>query len=320
MAKIDIIGIGALNADHIYRVERILDDGEAVVEDCGVFPGGSAANTIYGLAKLGISAAFIGAMGDDVYSKMILADFEQAGADTSRIRIKHEAGTGETFCITSAAGKRAIYVMPCANDLLTSDDLNPAFINQAGWLHVSSLAGGGQLQMLCTITERLSPSVRLSFSPGALYAARGLDEIAPLISRSHVVFLNKGEVHTLTGKDFAEGSGILLKQGCRMVVVTLGKGVKTAGGKKAVCYIRDASGEYFIEGRGKDDAPDTTGAGDALAAGFLFGLIKGKPLLECGRLGVIAARCCIGKMGARQGLPGAKELDQAYSKAFRGTC
>lgn len=321
MAKIEIIGIGALNADHIYRVERILDDGETVIKDCGVFPGGSAANTIYGLAKLGISAAFIGAVGDDVNGRIILTDFEQAGVDTGRIRIKHKAVTGSTFCITSAAGKRAIYIMPGANDLLTSDDINPAFINQAGWLHVSSLAGGGQLQMLCDLAGRLSPSVKLSFSPGALYAARGLEEIKPLISRSHIVFLNKDEVQTLTGKDFAEGAGILLRQGCRIVVVTLGRGVKTAErDKKAVCYIKDAQGEYFIEGEGKDNAPDTTGAGDALAAGFLFGLIGGKTLVECGRLGVIAARCCIGKMGARQGLPGAKQLDQYYSKTFKKTC
>ena len=56
MSDIEVIGIGALNIDHFYRVESILDDGEAVVEEMASFPRGSAANTIYGLAKLGVRA------------------------------------------------------------------------------------------------------------------------------------------------------------------------------------------------------------------------------------------------------------------------
>ncbi len=54
MADIDIIGLGALNTDRIYLTSRTLDDGEAVVTEAGSFPGGSAANTIYGLARLGL--------------------------------------------------------------------------------------------------------------------------------------------------------------------------------------------------------------------------------------------------------------------------
>ncbi len=53
MCNIEVVGLGALNIDHLYRVERILDDGEAVVNEAKSFPGGSAANTICGLARLG---------------------------------------------------------------------------------------------------------------------------------------------------------------------------------------------------------------------------------------------------------------------------
>ncbi len=55
MSKIQVVGLGALNIDHLYRVERILDDEEAVVNEAKSFPGVSAANTIYGLAKLGVN-------------------------------------------------------------------------------------------------------------------------------------------------------------------------------------------------------------------------------------------------------------------------
>ena len=54
-----------MNIDRLYRVQRVLLDGEAPIEEQALSPGGSAANTIYGLAKLGVKTGFIGAIGDD---------------------------------------------------------------------------------------------------------------------------------------------------------------------------------------------------------------------------------------------------------------
>ncbi len=59
----------------MYRVESILDDGEAVVNEAESFPGGSAANTIYGLAKLGVSAGYTSVVGGDAEGKILLQDF-----------------------------------------------------------------------------------------------------------------------------------------------------------------------------------------------------------------------------------------------------
>jgi len=53
MKSIEVVGMGAMNIDQVYRVERILLDGEAPAEEPSLVPGGSAANTVYGLAKLG---------------------------------------------------------------------------------------------------------------------------------------------------------------------------------------------------------------------------------------------------------------------------
>ena len=66
MTAIEVVGVGAMNIDQVYRVERILLDGEASAEEPSLVPGGSAANTIYGLAKLGIKTGFIGAVGEDL--------------------------------------------------------------------------------------------------------------------------------------------------------------------------------------------------------------------------------------------------------------
>ena len=77
MSNIDVVGLGALNIDHIHRVERIRADGEAVVKDVESFPGGSAANTIYGLGKLGVRSGFVGIVGEDAevsYCSVILRE------------------------------------------------------------------------------------------------------------------------------------------------------------------------------------------------------------------------------------------------------
>ncbi len=109
--------LGALNIDHMYRVERILDDGEAVVNEAKLFPGGSAANTIYGLAKLGVNTGYTGVVGGDEEGKLLLQDFQRVGVDTSQIRVKSEVKTGSVLCISDRLGRHSLYVVPGANSL-----------------------------------------------------------------------------------------------------------------------------------------------------------------------------------------------------------
>lgn len=319
----EIIGLGALNIDHIKIVERILEDGEAVVLDSCSSPGGSAANTIYGLARLGVGTAFCGAVGDDDYGKTLLQDFQKVGVDTSKIRVKHGAKTGTVLCLSDKLGRRSLYVVPSANSLLTMNDLDPAAINRAGMLHLASFADERQFKVVLELVDRLGSSIRLSFAPGALYAVKGLKTLAPILKRTYILFLNQNEMRQLTGKDVTSGAEGCLKQGCQKVVVTLGTGGKL-GKATAVGYIRDAEHEYIIEPLSRDIGVsrdigaevDTTGAGDAFAAGFIYGLLKGKGLEDCGRLGNLVARFSITKMGAREGFPTLKELDQRYQELY----
>jgi len=315
MSNIQVIGLGALNIDHIYKVERILDDGEAVASEAESFPGGSAANTIYGLAKLGVSAGFCGVVGDDDEGRTLLQDFQKVGVDTSRIKVKPKAKTGSVLCLSDNLGKRSLYVLPGANNLLTMDDLDLNYINQAGVLYLSSFADDRQFKMSLELVDKLDDSVKLSFAPGALYAIKGLKALAPILSRTYLLFLNEDEIRQLTGEDVKAGAESCLKQGCHNVVVTLGKGAElkdtTASG-----YIRDTENEYVIKPQDIGASMDTTGAGDAFAAGFLCGVVNNKGLEECGLLGDIAARFSISETGARQGLPTPNQLAQRYQELY----
>ena len=110
---------------------------------------------------------------------------------------------------------------------------------------------------------------------------------------------NAIELKQLTGEaDYRRGAEFLLAKGVKIVAVKLG-----AEG----CYVTDGRERHLIEAF-KVKAVDTTGAGDAFCSGFLYGLLKEKTLQECGRLGNFVASRCVMKMGARAGLPYAKDL------------
>jgi len=318
--SIEVIGLGALNMDYLYQVERILDDGEAVVNESKSSPGGSAANTIYGLAKLGVNTGFIGVVGDDAEGQILIQDFQKVGVDTSQIKIKPNAKTGSVFCLSDKLGRRSLYVIPGANNLLTMDDLDLTYINQARLLHLSSFADERQFKVLLGVLNKLDPSIKISFSTGALYAIKGLKALTPILARTYVLFINQSEIQQLTGEDFKAGAETCLKQGCHIVVVTLGRGMRLELGAEttAVGYIRDTRNEYTIEPHSQNivSEVDTTGAGDAFATGFLYGLLKGKGLAECGRLGNIVAQFSITKVGARQGLPTPVELAHRYQELY----
>jgi len=317
MNSIEVVGLGALNIDYLYKVERVLDDGEAVVEESASSPGGSAANTVYGLAKLGVNTGFIGVVGDDAEGKILLQDFQKAGVDISQIRVKHKVKTGSVLCLSDRLGRRSLYVLPGANNLLTMDDLDLTYINQARMLHISSFADDRQFKTLLELINRFDSSTKVSFAPGALYASKGLRALAPILSRAYVLFINQNEIEQLTKEDVITGAESCLKQGCHIIAVTLGRGMTLELGKPAACYIRDAENEYVIEpSRNIVPQVDTTGAGDAFATGFLYGLLKGRGLEECGRLGDIVARFSITKLGTRQGLPTFNELAQRYQTLY----
>ena len=280
--------------------------------------GGSAANTIYGLAKLGVNTGFIGVVGNDAESKLLLKDFQKIGVDTSQIKIKHKAQTGATFCLIDEEGKRSIYVSPGANNLLSTDDFSLDYVNKADLLHISSFVNNRQFKVLIGLIKQLTSPVKLSFSPGALYAARGIKALTPVLRKTSVLFINDKEMRELTAQEFLSGTETCLKLGCHIVVVTLGKGVRCKN-IMATAYIRDADNEYIIEPTNERVATtDTTGAGDAFTAGFLYGLLRKRGLKECGHLGNIVAQFCITGVGARESLPTFTQLAERYRELYSG--
>ncbi|MEM7820513.1 MAG: carbohydrate kinase family protein, partial [Candidatus Aenigmatarchaeota archaeon] len=257
----------------------------------GAYPGGSAANTIYALAQLGLRAGFLGAVGNDNAGRIILKNFRSVDVDTTGIVIKAKTKTGRALGFIDAQGRRALYIEPGANSLLRKADIDFSYASRTKFLHISSFVGEKQWAIQCELVRALSPKTLVSFAPGELLARQGLRTLYSVLKRTHVLFLNRRELRLLTGTDDPEvGTRSLLKVGPMIAVVTLG-----AEGS----YITDGKRAYRVEALRLRRIVDTTGAGDAFAAGFFYGLFKKRALTECAELGAKLAKLAVGQVGGR---------------------
>jgi len=296
--RFNVVCFGALNVDRLYRVNRIArEDEESYIIGFKEASGGSAANTAVGLARLGLKTGFIGKVSDDREGKLLIRDFEKEGVDTKGIVILRGDRSGVVAGFVDRKGERALYVDPGVNDFLQFEEIDLKYTQNTEFLHLTSFVGEKPFRAQKNLIKTLS-NVRISFDPGELYTRKGPASLLPIIKSSSILFLNRNEMKMLTGEEYEKGSKILLKKGAGIVAVKLGnKG----------CHVTDGKESHMVEPY-KVKVVDTTGAGDAFCAGFLYGLMEKKDLHECGRLGNFVASKCITKAGAREGLPKVSDL------------
>ncbi len=301
MKSFDVVGFGALNVDKLFRVNKIAGaEEEGFITDYKEACGGSAANTVVGLARLGCKVGFLGKVAKDSEGKMLIEDFRREGVDTDGIIIAKRGRSGKVMGFVDEKGERALYVDPGVNDTIEFEEIDKAYAFNTQFLHLTSFVGEKSFQTQKKLVSALPENVKVSIDPGELYARKGFVALETIIRRTFVLMPNQNELKLLTGtSNYEEGAKILLKKDIRIVAVKLGS---------RGCYVTDGRENHLINAF-KVKVVDTTGAGDAFCAGFLYGLIKGKSLYECGRLGNFVASRCIMKMGARPGLPRLKDLE-----------
>lgn len=303
MSSFDAVGFGALNMDKLFKVNRIASaEEESFVIDFKEACGGSAANTMVGLARLGCEVGFIGKVADDREGRLLLKDFRREGVDTSGITIAKRGRSGTAMGFVDERGERALYVDPGVNDMIEFEEINKEYASKTKFLHLTSFIGEKSFEAQKKLVEMLPKTVKVSLDPGELYARKGAT-LEPMIRNTSVLMPNAKELELLTGTaDYKKGAKILYRKGVKMIAVKLGsKG----------CYITDGKESHLIMAF-KVKVVDTTGAGDAFCAGFLYGLINEKSLYECGRMGNFVASRCIMKMGARTGLPNIEDLEPLH--------
>lgn len=294
------MGFGALNLDRLYRVNKIAgEDEEAYITDLNESCGGSAANTIIGMARLGLATGFLGKLAGDREGDLLLENLKKEGVDSEGvIKCQHgRSGTVQGFVDTK--GERALYVDPGVNDEITSDEISLEYISNTRLIHLTSFVGKS-IQVQKELLELISSKVTVSMDPGMIYAVKGIKTINELLNRTDILLLNQKELEIMTPHINQEQEKIqsLLDFGIKIIVVKQGE---------LGCMVTDGDESHFLEALNVE-CQDTTGAGDAFNSGFLYGYLRGKSIERSAIIGNFVASCCVRESGATNGLPSLSEI------------
>jgi len=290
-----VICLGGLLLDQVAQVKRFADvDDEVFVSKLEFFPGGSAANIAVFLSRLGISTGFVGKVGKDSFGDFLLRDMKNEGVDISSVK-RSELPTGTVFVAVNPEGERVMYAASSATNDLSREDIDIKYINSFDWLVLASLENVEILEYAATCF-----SGKICLSCGALTAERGLKKLTQLLEKTDIFISSRVELNKLTGKeDVKTGQEIISSYGPSIIVTTLGP-----QGSQAL-----ERGKIYRAESYKVKVIDTTGAGDAFTAGFLYSHIEGKTLQDALYFGNACAALCIQEKGARAGVKNIREVE-----------
>lgn len=250
--------------------------------------GGSAANTIHGLAMLGAETGFIGSIGKDDTGDFFEKDMKSAGVNT--LLIRRESVTGTAVALVSPDSERTFATHLGAATELEAGDLNEDQFKGYDILYLEGylIFNKPLVETVCRMAKENKMKVALDLASYNVIEAKLLDFREIVEKYVDIVFANEEEARAYTGKNPEEALGIL-SDFCEIAVV------KT-GSEGSLIKRGD---EILKIGTIKVDLKDTTGAGDLYASGFLYGYAMDYSLRKCGLFGSILAGNVIEEIGAK---------------------
>ncbi|RLD67919.1 MAG: adenosine kinase [Bacteroidetes bacterium] len=250
--------------------------------------GGSAANTIHGLAKLGVETGFIGKVGKDEIGDFFKADLLDAGVKPELA--ESESKSGVAVALVSPDSERTFATFLGAAVEISADDLTSDMFEGYDYFHIE-----GYLVQNYALIERAvqlakENNLKVSLDLASFNVVEDNLEFLQRIVKDYVdiVFANEEEAKSFTGKE-PEAALHAIAEVAEYAIVKIGS-------KGSMVKHND---KVYTAGVIKANSIDTTGAGDLYASGFLFGLHKGVNLDEAARIGSITAGNVIEVIGAK---------------------
>lgn len=292
----DVVCLGILVADVLARaVNGLPDPGTlALVDSIDLCGGGCALNTSSALVRLGLAAAVVGKVGADPFGDFVLALLEERGVDADGVLRDPSVPTSASVVLVDSAGERTFLHVPGANAALRAEELGEAAyagraLHLAGALVLDELDGEPVAAVLAEARRRgITTSLDTVFDPSSRW-----ERVLPSLPHCDLVTPDLAEARAITGEDDPARAAVRLRElGAREAVVTLGDGG---------CHVSGDGFEGQVAGC-HVDAVDGTGAGDAFAAGFLYGKLAGWPLERCARFANAAGALATTAVGAFEGV------------------
>lgn len=263
-------------------IEKKLENYES-----SMAPGGSAANTIHALAKMGIQTGFISFIGKDETGKFFEDSMNAVGVNPYLFHSNAASGTART--IISSDGERTFATNLGASLELNEKVVTPEIFSKWDYCYIEGYLIANKPVFVKTISIAKECGCKVILDLASYNVVEdNRDFLNELLPQIDIIFANEEEAKALTQKS-AEESLHYIAENVEIAVVKIGK--------KGSLIKR---GEEVVQiGCNKIDVVDTTGAGDMYAAGFLYGLIKGYDLEKCGRIGNHLAESIIQVIGAK---------------------
>lgn len=312
--KYDVVGIGNAIVDIIGRCDdaflathaclkgamRLVDEQtvDKLYDAMGPgieISGGSAANTIVGVASFGGAGAFIGKVAKDQFGQVFAHDIHAAGVAFDTPAATAGAPTARSLILVTPDGERTMNTYLGISPELAGNEISAEMIQAARAIYLEGylfdrLEAKAAFRKAADIATKAGRQVALTLSD-PFCVDRHRSEFRELIrTRIDVLFANESELLSLYQTKSFEDASRQIKDDTKLAVIT-----RSAKGSLIL------SGDRAISVRAEPVArvADTTGAGDLYAAGFLYGLTHDRDLETCGRLGSLAAAEIISHVGAR---------------------
>lgn len=250
--------------------------------------GGSAANTMSGLAQLGVEAGFLSKIGKDEIGEFFAKQMTET--HVKPLMLKSNTPSGRVQALVTADGERTFATCLGAAAEMCADDIKPELFD--GWdiFYVEGYLVANPTMLRKAIETAKAQGMTIAIDLASYNVVEeSRDFLLELINNYvDIVFANEKEAFALTGME-PEAALDYIAERCDIAVVKVGaKGAFVKRGNEIVTIPPM-----------KADVVDTTGAGDMWAAGFLAGLVKGENLQKCGMMGAIVAKNIIEVMGAK---------------------
>lgn len=314
-AKYDVLGIGNAIFDVLVQVDdkflaahemakgsmALIDEARATAIYQAMGPatemsGGSAANTIVGLASLGARAAYVGKVKDDQIGKLYSHDIRAAGVAFDTKPATGGPATGCSYILVTPDGERTMNTYLGAAQDLTPDDIDAAAVAASSIVYLEGylwdpVSAKEAFVKASKIAHDAKRQVALTLSD-AFCVGRYRDEFLDLMRSGTVdlIFANEAELTSMYETADFDAALAQLRKDVKLGVVTRSeKGCVVVSGDDVVAVSASPISKLV----------DTTGAGDLFAAGFLFGLVRNAGFENAGKLGAMAAAEVIQHIGAR---------------------
>ena len=257
--------------------------------------GGSAANTMCGIASFGGRAAYIGKVSEDDLGAVFGHDLNAVGVSFRPGAPAADTPTGRCIIVVTVDAQRTMNTYLGVSSLLGADDLDESAIADGAVLYMEGYLfdrddAKKAFRRAAGVAHEHDRKVSLTLSD-SFCVDRHRDDFAALVHEDvDILFGNRDELCSLYELDDLDAAIATVRGECEVAAVTAGKDGS---------YVVTADGVVAVPAEDVTRVLDTTGAGDLYAAGFLYGYSKSLPLVECARLGSIAAAEVISHVGPR---------------------